>query len=82
MDAILKQILNQNPCGIASSQLLTLLNEKLQTTFDHTLFGCNSFEEYLVKQAESFADVMVKMHGCIVYPKGWQGWVWQQSQQL
>ena len=63
-------MLSLSPCGVPSAQLVRMLHEKLSFAFDYTLFSCCSFEEYLVKYAENYADVMIKVSGCIVYPKG------------
>lgn len=74
----LRVFLSQHPLGIPSNQLFQLLTQNIN--FDYTLFNCNSFEEYLVKYAESYADVMVKVKGCIVYPKqGYQKPLHQKS---
>lgn len=78
---MLQQVLANHPYGVAGPQLLASLNALLQSPFDAVLFGCATFEEYLIKYAEQYVDVLVKARGCIVYPKGAQVWMgWNQYQ--
>ncbi|CAD8052801.1 unnamed protein product [Paramecium primaurelia] len=85
IEQALKQILNQYTNGIPAFQLLQILQLHIQNTFEYTQFGCSTFEEYMVKYAENYSDVMIKMKGCIIYPKGYSSFrssIPQQKMQL
>ncbi|KAM3138265.1 hypothetical protein pb186bvf_009541 [Paramecium bursaria] len=69
IDQSLRQLIAQNSQGILSSNLLNLLQQQVQNQFDLSYYACQTFEEFLVKHADSYSDVMVKKKGCFVYPK-------------
>jgi hypothetical protein len=66
---MLKECLEENKYGITSNKLYEALSKKLNAKFEFSLFNCQTFNEYLTKNAEPFADIMIKMNTLILYPK-------------